>query len=191
MSRSLRRLPLVTIAAVALALAGCSGPSVPMQPAANANAPECADVTVRLPETVDGLELRTTNAQATGAWGSPATVLLHCGVATPEPTTDRCISLNGIDWVEDDADAPTYVYTTYGRSPAAQVTIDASGGTVSGTNVLMDLGGAIGYLPAVGGCVGPDDVIDMDDTKPPATTPLPEEPTKETSRVARNDSAVR
>ena len=40
----------------------------------------------RLPETVDGLERRETNAQATGAWGNPASVLLRCGVPTPGPT---------------------------------------------------------------------------------------------------------
>ncbi|MGO2110096.1 MAG: DUF3515 family protein [Pseudoclavibacter sp.] len=167
MSRSLRRLPLVAVAASALALAGCSGPSVPMQPAAAANAPECAEVTVRLPETVDGLSLRATNAQATGAWGNPATVLLHCGVPTPAPTSDQCISLNGIDWVEDASRAPIYQYTTYGRSPAVQVTIDATDGTVSGTNALMDLGSLIAYLPSVGACVGVDDVYDADETDAP------------------------
>lgn len=140
-----------------------------MEPAPNADAPECAEVTVRLPETVDGLELRLTNAQATGAWGSPASVLLHCGVPTPDPTTAECISLDGIDWVADESNAPTYVFTTYGRSPAARVTIDASGGTVSGTNVLMDLGFVIEHLPVVGGCVGADDVYDPSTGEPAPT----------------------
>ena len=167
MSSLRRRLALTAaLAASALALAGCRGPSVPMEPAPLANAPECAEVTVRLPDTVDDLELRQTNAQATGAWGTPASVLLHCGVPTPGPTTDRCLSLNGIDWVEDDSRAPTYVFTTYGRSPAAQVTIDASAGVISGTNVLIDLGPAVQHLPVVGGCVGAEDVFGT-----PAPTP--------------------
>ncbi|MDJ1371513.1 DUF3515 domain-containing protein [Gulosibacter molinativorax] len=148
--------PVVVISA--LALTGCSGPSVPMQPAEDAGAPECAEVTVRLPDTVDDLELRYTNAQATGAWGNPASVLLRCGVATPPPTTDQCLSLDGIDWVEDDSEAPTYRYTTYGRTPAVEVVIDSSTG-VSGLNTLMDLNEAVSYLPQSGACVGAEDVL--------------------------------
>lgn len=178
MSSIRRRFLLAAVlAASALALTGCRGPSVPMEAAALANAPECAEVTVRLPQTVDGLELRLTNAQATGAWGNPASVLLHCGVPTPPPTTDRCVSLNGIDWVEDDSRAPTYVYTSYGRSPAAQVTIDASSGEISGTNVLMDLGSAIDHLPRVGGCVGADDLFATPDAVPGSEGPSDAVPT--------------
>lgn len=155
-----RRLALAAALSVAaLALAGCRGPSVPMEPAPLAAAPECADVTVRLPHTLAGLELRGTNAQATGAWGTPASVLLHCGVPTPGPTTDACVSVNDIDWVQDDsrADEGVYAFTTYGRSPAAKVTIDASTG-VSGLDVLSGLAAAVTYLPQVGACVGADDV---------------------------------
>lgn len=129
-----------------------------MQPAESAAAPECADVTVRLPDTVDGLEKRETNAQATGAWGNPASVLLRCGVPSPGPTSDRCISLNGIDWIEDASEAPTYRYTSYGRTPAVEVAIDSSTG-VSGTNALIDLQDAVGMLPQTGECVGPDDLL--------------------------------
>lgn len=129
-----------------------------MQPAEDAAAPECADVTVRLPETVDGLELRETNAQATGAWGSPANVLLRCGVPSPGPTSDRCISLDGIDWVEDASNAPSYRYTSYGRTPAVEVVINAEAG-VSGTNALIDLHDAVNMLPVTGACVGADDLL--------------------------------
>ncbi|UQN15342.1 DUF3515 domain-containing protein [Gulosibacter sp. ACHW.36C] len=159
MSRfSLRPLAALTIAGIAVLLSGCSGPSVAMQPAESAAAPECADVTVRLPDTVDGLEKRETNAQATGAWGNPASVLLRCGVPSPGPTSDRCISLNGIDWIEDASEAPTYRYTSYGRTPAVEVAIDSSTG-VSGTNALIDLQDAVGMLPQTGECVGPDDLL--------------------------------
>lgn len=145
------------LAAAALALAGCRGPSVPMEPAPLAATPECADVSVRLPESLAGLDLRVTNAQATGAWGTPASVLLRCGVPAPGPTTAECVSVNGIDWIQDDSRAPSYVFTTYGRSPAVQVTIDASTG-VSGLAVLTGLEPAVSTLPSVGGCVGAGDV---------------------------------
>lgn len=157
----------------AAALAGCSGPSVPMQPAEYAGAAECAEVSVRLPETVDNLSKRYTNAQATGAWGNPASVLLRCGVETPGPTTDQCISLDGIDWVEDESDAPTYRYTTYGRTPALEVIIDSSTG-VSGLNALMDLNEVVGYLPQTGQCVGAEDVLGIPELNMPDATDGPE-----------------
>ncbi|MFD2757959.1 DUF3515 domain-containing protein [Gulosibacter faecalis] len=154
-----RSLVALSIAATALLLSGCSGPSVAMQPAESAGAPECADVTVRLPDSVAGLDRRDTNAQATGAWGNPASVLLRCGVPTPGPTSDRCISLNGIDWIEDASEAPTYRYTTYGRTPAVEVAIDSSVG-ISGTTALIDLQDAVDTLPLTGECVGPDDLLE-------------------------------
>ncbi|MGO1544010.1 MAG: DUF3515 family protein [Gulosibacter sp.] len=178
MSRRILRVFAPTLILAATALSGCSGPtgpSVPMQPAEFAGAAECAEVTVRLPETVDDLELRLTNAQATGAWGNPAAVLLRCGVASPPPTTDQCLSVDGIDWIEDDSQAPTYRYTTYGRTPAAEVIIDSSTG-VSGLTTLIDLNEAVSYLPQTGQCLGAEDVLgvpgfsDEDATEAPATT---------------------
>lgn len=160
MPRYLLRSPAaLALAATTLVLSGCSGPSVAMLPAESAGAPECADVTVRLPDSVAGLDRRETNAQATGAWGSPASVLLRCGVPTPGPTSDRCISLNGIDWIEDASETPTYRYTSYGRTPAVEVVIDSSTG-ISGTTALIDMQDAINMLPITGECVGPDDVLE-------------------------------
>ena len=112
-----------------------------MEPAPDAAAPECAEVSVRLPSTVDGLELRLTNAQATGAWGTPAGVLLRCGVPTPGPTSAECRSINDIDWIVDDSQAPTYRFTSYGRTPAVEVIVDSD--VASGTNALIDLTDAV------------------------------------------------
>ncbi|WP_371030111.1 DUF3515 family protein [Pseudoclavibacter sp. JSM 162008] len=158
-SRSASRIgsAVVATAASIVLLTACNSASVPMEPAPDAAAPECAEVSVRLPSTVDGLELRLTNAQATGAWGSPASVLLRCGVPTPGPTTDYCQNLNGIDWVLDDSQAPTYRFTSYGRTPAVEVILDSD--VVSGTAVLIDLEDAVEKLPKTGACVGADDVL--------------------------------
>lgn len=150
---------LLTVAAVALT--GCAA-AVPMQPAEDAVNPDCAAIVVRLPETVADQPSRETNAQGTGAWGDPAAVLLTCGVAVPGPTTLPCVNINGIDWIEDDSEAPRYRYTTYGRDPATEVYIDSE--LVSGSTTLVDLAGAIANVPATTQCVGADDV-----TLPPET----------------------
>ncbi len=64
-------------------------------------------------------------------------MLLRCGVEPLGPTTDRCVSVDGVDWVIDESDAPNYLFTTYGRTPAVEVLIDND--VVSGTTAIADL----------------------------------------------------
>ncbi|WP_262406202.1 DUF3515 domain-containing protein [Protaetiibacter sp. SSC-01] len=138
------RASIAAAAAVVLAvtLSGCAS-VVPMEPAEGANDPGCADVIVRLPDTVAGQERRETNAQATGAWGSPASVLLYCGVEVPSASTQRCIQVDGIFWLVDGSQEPTYVLRSYGREPAIDVVVD---GAVAGpTPALMDLSRAVSF----------------------------------------------
>ena len=142
--------------AVGLSVAGCAG-QVPMTAAADSNNPDCAAVTVRLPNTVADLPKRETNAQATGAWGSPASILLTCGVEVPGPSTLPCVSVNDVDWIEDDSQAPLYRYTSYGRTPAVEVVIDSD--AVSGTTTLVDLGAAVSVLPQTAKCTDLADVF--------------------------------
>jgi len=136
-----------------LLLAGCAS-TVALEPADDAINPLCAEVSVRLPETVGELASRETNAQATGAWGDPASVILRCGVPSPAPTAELpCITVEGIDWLRDDSDDPNFVFTTYGRTPAVEVIIN--GADVSGLAALTDLAYAVGQLPVDGACVTP------------------------------------
>jgi hypothetical protein len=158
-----RRLTTALIAlGVVLATAGCSQ-AVPMDAASEAESADCAAVSVRLPDVLaSGTSAeqaeRETNAQATGAWGSPASVLLRCGVAPPGPTTDRCVSVDGVDWVIDESDAPRYRFTTYGRTPAVEVLVDND--VVSGTTVIAELSPAVTVIPATGECTTTGTSID-------------------------------
>ncbi|MBN9214423.1 MAG: hypothetical protein ABS62_09550 [Microbacterium sp. SCN 70-200] len=149
MSR-LRRFAPVAVVAAALLLSGCST-TVSLTPAAQANDPACAAVTVRLPDTVDGMNRVWTDAQATGAWTDAdgrTTVLLTCGLAPSGPSTLVCESAGGVDWLIDDSEAPNYRFTTYGRTPALEVYLDYD--VVSARNVLDALGTAVQQLPASG-----------------------------------------
>ncbi|GAA2461647.1 DUF3515 domain-containing protein [Agromyces soli] len=143
------------IAPAALLLAACT-PIVPFEPAPEASDADCASLVVRLPDTVAELPKRETNAQGTGAWGEPASVLLRCGVPVPGPTTERCVSVDGIDWIIDESDAPRYLFTTYGRTPAVEVLVDND--VVGGTTAIADLSNAVGVIPADGGCTSVDDL---------------------------------
>jgi hypothetical protein len=128
-------------------LTGCSS-TVSLQPAANANDPSCAAVSVRLPDSVDGQQRRWTDAQATAAWGDPASVILTCGVPELGPTTLPCTPVNGVDWVIDESDAPRYRVTTFDRTPAVEVYLDND--VVSSAQVLDRLSQVVTVLPQNG-----------------------------------------
>lgn len=154
-ARRLRRLGALSASvAFAALLTGCTQ-AVPFDAAPDAKDAACADVVVRLPDTVAEQAKRETNAQGTGAWGSPAAVLLRCGVTPPGPTEDRCVSVDGVDWVIDESDPPRFRFTTYGRTPAVEVVVDND--VVSGTTAITDLSRAVSAIPADGACTTVDD----------------------------------
>lgn len=143
----LRRATAVIAVAATLLLTGCAT-TVSLTPAKFANDPACADVTVRLPASVDGEPRRWTDAQATGAWGDPASIILTCGVTPPGPTTLPCESVSGVDWIIDESKAPEYRVTTFGRVPAVEVYLDNE--AVSSRAVLDSLSRIVSLLPADG-----------------------------------------
>jgi hypothetical protein len=152
-----RRAAAAAVVALAIGLAGCSA-TVSLTPAADANNPGCAKVMVLLPGSLAGQDRRWTDAQSTAAWGSPATVIMSCGVAPPGPTTLKCISLGGVDWIVDDSDYPRVKVTTFGRTPAIQVYMDTTTKGVDSNQVLSQLGGQIAQvLPQSGEpCTDPE-----------------------------------
>lgn len=147
MSRSRPAAIAVVILATAGLLSGCSS-TVSLTPAKGANDPACAAVTVRLPDTVDGQQRQWTDAQATGAWGSPTSAVLTCGLEAPGPSTLICQSVDDVDWLIDDSEAPNYRFTTFGRTPAVEVYLDYD--VVSARDVLNALSSAVQQLPSDG-----------------------------------------
>jgi len=141
-----RSAALIGVALVAASLLTGCATTVSMEPAPEANSPDCAAVTVRLPAAVDGQPRAWTDAQATGAWGSPTTVLLTCGLEPPGPSTLPCETVDGVDWLIDDSEAPSYRFTTFGRVPAVEVYLDYD--VVSARSVLGALTNAVRMLPS-------------------------------------------
>ena len=114
---------------------------------------------VRLPDTVAELPRRNVNAQSTAAWGEPVAVIVRCGLPTPPPSTLPCATVEGIDWLRNDSDAPSFVFTTYGLDPATEVIVDSA--VVSGTSVLRDIARAVGSQSTpIGQCLDPASVLD-------------------------------
>ncbi|WP_309064460.1 DUF3515 family protein [Microbacterium sp.] len=154
-----RRFAALVGALTLLVLTGCAG-TVHLEPAQDANNPACAEVTVRLPDSIAGQDRRWTDAQATGAYGDPTAVIISCGVAVPGPTSDlQCVTLEGVDWLVDESESPMLRMTTYGRDPAVQVFVDTA--EVSSNEVLTSsaLVSAIRMIPADGECTAPDELV--------------------------------
>jgi len=175
MSMKLRPAAIAALAPLALLLSACS-PTVTLTPAPDATSAACAEIIVRLPDTIEELPQRETDAQSTSAWGTPAAVLLRCGVDVPGPSTLPCFTVKGIDWLRDDTDAPTFVFTSYGRDPAVEVVIDSE--LTSGTSALVAIANAVGSLPAERQCTAAEDVFEApeesaDPSAEPSAGPSP------------------
>lgn len=78
---------------------------------------------VRWPQKVGELERIPTvpDSPLTAAWGDPA-VIARCGLPAPEPTTEECVRVDGVDWVAHSLSDGTRL-TTYGRDPAIEVLV--------------------------------------------------------------------
>ncbi|MGB3375900.1 MAG: DUF3515 family protein [Microbacterium sp.] len=154
----LRRLaPLAGVLAL-LAVSGCSS-TVALKPAPDANNPACAEVTVRLPDAIDDFDRRWTDAQATGAYGDPTTIIVACGVAVPGPTaTLQCVTLEGIDWLVDESAAPWMRMTTYGRDPAVQVFVNTEEAGANEVLTNSKLVSAVRTTAATSECTTPEEL---------------------------------
>ncbi|MEE2528791.1 DUF3515 domain-containing protein [Pseudarthrobacter sp. J75] len=147
----------LVLAAGTLSLAACS-PVVDVTAAQDAANPACAPMMVALPDSIGDAGLRKTNSQATAAWGDPSQVILRCGVNVPGPTTDRCVTVNDVDWVIKEGD-PAWTLTTYGREPATEVLFDPD--VISSATVLADLSTAAAKIPATRNCIGQEELQDL------------------------------
>ena len=134
---------LLTVASFSLLAGGLTGcaATINLQAAPDANNPGCAAVIVRLGAKVGNQEKRLTNAQSTAAWGTPANILLRCGIEPVTVSTLRCITVSNVDWLVDESKAPSYRFITFGRTPATEVIIDST--KASGSSTLDDISGAI------------------------------------------------
>lgn len=130
-------------------LSACAA-TVNLEPAALANDPACAEVSVRYPSEIGDLAQRYTNAQATSAWGEPTAIIARCGLELVEVSELSCVSAGGVDWLVDDSQAPNYRFISFARNPAVEVIVDAN--TASGVSALEALANAVSKIPATKIC---------------------------------------
>jgi hypothetical protein len=136
-----------------VALAGCSDDDASdLAPAPGGGSPACAEVLERVPAKVLDRERETQQAVGVAAWGDPP-VVLQCGVDLPEgPTSDPCLTVDGVDWLlqnPDDEDAAA-TFVAYGRDPGVRVTVP--GDRQQATGALVDLAPAVSSLASSKRC---------------------------------------
>ncbi|WP_426978442.1 DUF3515 domain-containing protein [Pseudarthrobacter sp. O4] len=158
-ARLFRTLAIAT--ASAAVLTACS-PAVDVSPAKDSANAACAPMMVALPDALGEAKLRKTNSQGTAAWGDPSLVILRCGVNVPGPTTDRCVTVNGVDWVIKEG-SPVWTLTTFGREPATEILMDPD--KISSATVLADLSASASKIKATRGCVGQEELQNLPPSK--------------------------
>jgi hypothetical protein len=144
-----RHLQLGIVGMALVLLTGCA-PMVALEPAEDANNAECAEIIVRLPDELAGEQIRRVNAQSTGAWGEPVSVILRCGLEPVEVSALPCVTAGEIDWLVDDSNAPSFRFVSFARFPATEVIIDST--RLAGVTVLEQLSSTIAILPATKRC---------------------------------------
>lgn len=101
---------------------GCSSPVEVTLPG-RADDPGCRAAAASWPTEVSGLAPVDTTAGTASvrAWGDPP-IIARCGLPPLSPTTQECLSVNGVDWVVSSFTDGTG-FTSYGRDPAIEVLV--------------------------------------------------------------------
>ncbi|MER5600041.1 DUF3515 family protein [Streptomyces sp. NPDC002265] len=119
--------------------------------------PRCARIARDYPAELGGQRRSDPGVVGVTVWGGGA-VVLRCGLRPPQPTVDRCLSVDGVDWVLEDAKFHDgrKVLITYGRDPAVEITL--TDGTAETDTALLELSKAVKPLPQGARCIGDTDV---------------------------------
>ncbi|MGO1258072.1 MAG: DUF3515 family protein [Brachybacterium sp.] len=157
-----RLLALPAAGLMALGLVSCGTVTVPA--GADAANPVCADIVLGAPPEVLGMERAETSSQGTAAWGSGEdTIVMRCGVTPPGPTTDLCTTLADgdgveVDWIVRELEDEVFLYTTYGREPAVDVSVPRSAAPDQPSGAALALSQVISRnIVATDFCIGPGD----------------------------------
>ncbi|GAA4927808.1 DUF3515 domain-containing protein [Nesterenkonia rhizosphaerae] len=130
------------LAAGMLLLTSCAATAT-VEPAPNAEDPDCAEVMLRLPEVIGDQERRPTSSQGTAVWGEPSEIVLRCGVEPIGPTTEPCVRYGGIDWVAMDRE-DHWQLISYGRVPTVEVLLAME--QISSVNAMPPLTDAVSRI---------------------------------------------
>lgn len=134
---------------LAAALSTACGSTATVEAAEDAAHPDCAEVMLSLPEEIAEFPLRETTSQATAVYGDPSAVVIRCGVAPPGPSTEHCVTAEGVDWLAIEREED-WQLISYGREPAIEVTLDIE--RVASSTAMVALGGSAEHVEQTREC---------------------------------------
>lgn len=156
----MKRLSLLAL----LGLAACS-PTIGLDATPYASDPICGQMLLATPGEIGGYERAKTTAQSTTAWADGSS--FRCGLEIPDPSTDRCITVNDVDWLSLDAGDEripanggdgTWTFISYGRTPTIEIVLTTSAvGETAVTDILGQFNPAATIVPAERECLGVTD----------------------------------
>lgn len=151
----------VVVGLSAAVLSACGPGPVQVEAAQDAANPDCAPAMLAMPEELGDQQLRQTASQGTAAYGDPASAIIRCGVTPPEPTTDLCTRVDGVDWLIRELDGDNqWQATTYGRDPAFEITFDTT--VMPSSTALVNIGSAVSSVPQTAQCLAVEDAPSAD-----------------------------
>lgn len=117
-----------------------------------ADDPQCARIADHYPDRLAGNRRDPVTFDGLAVWGRGA-VQLRCGLEPPGPSTDLCVTVNGVDWVLQETrsrDGRQYLIS-YGRRPAVEVSMADS---VTRTDaVLVEMSRLVAPVPQSAKCL--------------------------------------
>lgn len=144
---------------VALAMTACGPGAAVVDAAQDAANPDCAPAMLAMPGEISDQEQRETTSQATTAYGDPAAMIVRCGVTPPDPTTELCTRVNGVDWIIRETDEDNqWQAVSYGRDPAFEATFDTT--VVPSSTALIDLSSAVSTVEQDRECLSVEETLE-------------------------------
>ncbi|WP_420036284.1 DUF3515 family protein [Streptomyces sp. cg28] len=117
----------------------------------------CGKVVDRAPEKIFSDSRDWVIGDGVASWGKQH-LTLRCGVEELEPTVNLCVNADGVDWVLDEEKLKidgVSSLTTYGRSPAVELTYSGPKEDVGG--ILSSLKSTVVGIPQHSKCLGEGD----------------------------------
>ncbi|MEU4154142.1 DUF3515 family protein [Streptomyces sp. NPDC026659] len=136
----------IAVCAATLAACGMTSRSYSVSAVPGGESAACTTVVNNSPHELGGRERTESDVKGTAVWGD-GDVILRCGRISNVPEPAPCSSVNGVDWVVNAANTHdgTKTVLTYGRTPAAEITLSER--IKNKDAVIGEMSGIVAGLP--------------------------------------------
>ncbi|MFD8912556.1 DUF3515 family protein [Streptomyces sp. NPDC059575] len=150
--RRLAQAGAIAVCAATLAACGMTSRSYNVSAVPGGESAACTTLVNKSPRKLGGRERTDSDVKGTAVWGE-GDVILRCGKISNVPESAPCSSVNGVDWVVNAANTHdgTKTVLTYGRTPAAEITLSER--IKNKDAVIGEMSGIVAGLPEQKTCL--------------------------------------